>query len=234
QSVIASLSARFIEHESIWLISVGWLHLFGHHLVNPDKAQHLLHDIDPFNSLALFHAAIAGACLFVAGLISGYYDNRALYTHMAKRIERARWLRTMLGAERLSKVAHYLEANLGGLMGNFYFGILLGTIGTIGFMVGLPIDIRHITFSAANFAIALVGLDNHLDWHIAVRSVFGILAIGTVNLWVSFSLALFVALRSRQVRFQQSVPLAKAVFARFMQHPIDFFMPPKEPTANQE
>lgn len=210
-----------------YIISVGWFHLFGHHLVTPDKAQHLLHDLDPLHSLALFHAAIAGVCLFLAGLISGYYDNRALYTHMAQRIERARWLRRLCGKQRLSKVAHYLEANLGGLMGNFYFGILLGTIGTIGFMVGLPIDIRHITFSAANFAIALVGLDNQMGWQVALRSITGILAIGTINLWVSFSLALFVALRSRQVHFQQGLPLAKAIFARFLQRPIDFFIPPK-------
>ena len=210
-----------------YLISVGWLHLFGHHLVTPDKAQHLLHDLDPLHSLALFHAAIAGVCLFLAGLISGYYDNRALYTHMAQRIERARWLRKLCGKQRLSKVAHYLEANLGGLMGNFYFGILLGTIGTIGFMVGLPLDIRHITFSAANFAIALVGLDHQMSWHVAIRSIIGILAIGTVNLWVSFSLALFVALRSRQVHFEQGLPLTKALFTRLFQRPMDFFIPPK-------
>ena len=211
-----------------YLISVGWLHLFGHHLVTADKAQHLLHDLDPFHSLALFHAAIAGVCLFMAGLISGYYDNRALYTHMAKRLERARWLRKILGKTRLSNVAHYLESNLGGLMGNFYFGILLGTIGTVGFMIGLPIDIRHITFSAANFAIALVGLDNHMGWQMAVRSIVGILAIGTINLWVSFSLALFVALRSRQVQFRQGLPLAKAILSRFLRRPIEFFIPPKD------
>ncbi|MDY7548230.1 site-specific recombinase [Glaciimonas sp. CA11.2] len=217
-----------------YLISVGWVHLFGHHLVTPDKAQHLLHDLDPLHSLALFHAAIAGVCLFMAGLISGYYDNRALYTHMAKRLERARWLRKILGKTRLSKVAHYLESNLGGLMGNFYFGILLGTIGTVGFMIGLPIDIRHITFSAANFAIALVGLDNQMGWQIAVRSIVGILAIGTINLWVSFSLALFVALRSRQVHFREGLPLTKAVLSRFLRRPIDFFIPPKDQSPDSE
>ncbi|KAF3999426.1 site-specific recombinase [Glaciimonas immobilis] len=211
-----------------YVIGVTWLHMFGHHLVTPDKAQHLLHDLDPLHSLALFHAAIAGGCLFIAGLISGYYDNSALYTHMAKRIERVRWLRKLIGQERLQKVAEYLESNLGGLMGNFYFGILLGTIGTVGFMVGLPIDIRHITFSAANFAIALVGLDNNMGWQTAVRSVLGILAIGTINLWVSFSLALFVALRSRQVHFRQGLPLAKAILSRFCRRPIDFFIPHKD------
>ncbi|MQR01475.1 site-specific recombinase [Glaciimonas soli] len=210
-----------------YLIGEGYLYFFGHNLVTPDKAQHLLHDLDPIRSLAFFHAAIAGVCLFLAGLISGYYDNRALYTNMAKRVERAAWLRSMLGAERLSRFGNYLERNLGGLMGNFYFGILLGTIGTIGFLIGLPIDIRHITFSSANFSFALIGLDNHIDLSTAVRSIIGVFGIGMINLWVSFSLALFVALRSRQVRFRQGLALSKAVWKRFLKRPIDFFVPPR-------
>jgi len=217
-----------------YLIALGYQALSGHHLVTPDKAAHLLHDIDPFASLALFHAAIAGVCLFLAGLISGYYDNKALYTHMALRVARAHWLRRLLGQPRLARFGEYLERNLGGLMGNFYFGILLGTIGTIGFMLGLPIDIRHITFSATNFATALVGLDNHMSWQTAVVSVIGVLAIGTVNLWVSFSLALFVALRARQVRFRHGLALAKAVFMRFRKGPKDFFIPPKRQAPMEE
>jgi len=217
-----------------YLIALGYQALSGHHLVTPDKAAHLLHDINPFASLALFHAAIAGVCLFLAGLISGYYDNKALYTHMAQRVARAHWLRRLLGQPRLARFGEYLEHNLGGLMGNFYFGILLGTIGTVGFMLGLPIDIRHITFSATNFATALVGLDNHMGWQTAVVSVIGVLAIGTVNLWVSFSLALFVALRARQVRFRHGLALAKAVFTRFRKGPKDFFIPPKRQAPMEE
>ncbi len=210
-----------------YLIGEGYLYFFGHNLVTPDKAQHLLHDLDPISSLAFFHAAIAGVCLFLAGLISGYYDNRALYTNMAKRVERAGWLRNILGPERLGRFGNYLERNLGGLMGNFYFGILLGTIGTIGFLIGLPIDIRHITFSAANFSFALIGLDNQITLNTAIRSIIGVFGIGMINLWVSFSLALFVALRSRQVRFRQGLALSKAVWKRFLTRPIDFFVPPK-------
>lgn len=217
-----------------YLIAIGYQALSGQHLVSPDKAAHLLHDIDPLASLALFHAAIAGVCLFLAGLISGYYDNKALYTHMAKRVERARWLRKLLGQKRLTGFGEYLEDNLGGLMGNFYFGILLGTIGTVGFMLGLPIDIRHITFSATNFATALVGLDNHIGWQTAITSIFGVLAIGTVNLWVSFSLALFVALRARQVRFHHGWILIKAAFTRFWKGPKDFFIAPKKMVAQEE
>jgi site-specific recombinase len=210
-----------------YLIAVGYGHLFGRPLVSVDKAHHLLQDINPFTTPALFYAAIAGVCLFLAGLISGYYDNKALYTHMAQRVARIRWLQRWLGATRVAHLGDYLETSLGGLMGNFYFGLLLGSLGTVGFLLGLPIDIRHITFSAANFATAIVGLDQQISWHTIIVSTLGVLLIGTVNLWVSFTLALIVALRSRQVRFRHGAKLARLLLWRFFRRPLDFLMAPK-------
>ncbi len=209
------------------VLAMLWLQLNGHHLISPGKARHLLHDIDPFASLALFHAAVAGVCLFLAGMISGYFDNRAVYTHMAQRVLRLQGLRRLLGPSRHVRFAHYLENNLGGLMGNFFFGILLGTIGTVGELLGLPIDIRHITFSASNLATAWVALDHAISWQILAVSCTGVVLIGCTNLLVSFALALFVALRSRQVRFIRGWALCKALLLRLARSPLDFVIAPK-------
>ncbi|CAN7386467.1 site-specific recombinase [Duganella sp. LjRoot269] len=206
-----------------WLIAMAWPWLTGHHLVSPDKAMHLLHDIDPIHGPTLIYAAIAGVCLFVAGLISGYYDNKALYTRWARRVAQLRGLRWLLGQERLDRLGVYMENNLGGLMGNFFFGILLGVMPLLGFLLGMPLDIRHVTFSSANFATAMVGLDHNVSWELVLTSVAGFLAIGTVNLLVSFGLALWVALRSRQVHFKHGWQLLKALGRKFRQAPVSFF-----------
>jgi site-specific recombinase len=216
-----------------WLIALVYRLVAGHHLVTPDKAMHMLHDIDPIHSPALFYAAIAGICLFVAGLISGYYDNRALYTQMAQRVYQLRGLGRLIGPARLARLSQYLENNLGGLMGNFYFGILLGTMGTLGYLLGLPLDIRHVTFSAANFATAVVGLDHQVSWQLALTSIAGFLAIGAVNLLVSFGLALWVALRARKIRFEHGLRLLKALGRRFLAAPVDFFIGPKDLPSDQ-
>jgi site-specific recombinase len=207
-----------------YAIAIGYAALFGHNLVTPDKARHLLADIDPIGGLALMYAMIAGICLFLSGLISGYYDNQALYTRLARRIGQLRGLRRLLGQRRLDRFAVYMENNLGGLMGNMVFGIMLGTIGMVGYGLGLPIDIRHVTFSAANFSTALVGLDNHMSWQLACRSLAGVLLIGAVNLAVSFGLALWVALRARQVQFRHGFALMRALGRRFASAPLDFFI----------
>ena len=60
-------------------------------------------------------------------------------------------------------------------------------------------------------------------------SVFGVLLIGMVNLMVSFSLALFVALRSKEVRFVDWSRLTKQLLSHLMTHPSDFFWPRDKP-----
>ncbi|MYM31703.1 recombinase [Duganella sp. CY15W] len=220
---MAVLGNLAVAIPTAWLIAMAWPYMTGHHLVSPDKAMHLLHDIDPIHAPTLIYAAIAGVCLFVAGLISGYYDNKALYTRWAQRISQLRGLRWLLGQERLDRLGVYMENNLGGLMGNFFFGILLGVMPFIGFVLGMPLDIRHVTFSSANFATAIVGLDHNVSWELVVTSVAGFLSIGTVNLLVSFGLALWVALRSRQVRFKHGWQLTKALGRRFRTSPMSFF-----------
>lgn len=208
-------------------IAVGlmwqWL---GHFPVSVDKANHLIHDLSPIDSLAIFHAAIAGFFLFLSGIISGYYDNKAIYSRIPERIIAHRAL-YWISRRRREKIAKYLRHNLGALAGNFYFGVMLGSMGTIGFLFGLPLDIRHIAFSTANFAYALVTFDFVMSWQVIAISSIGIAAIGMTNLGVSFSLALMLALKSRGVKFRLWWPLLQEIFAQLKQRPLTLFWPPK-------
>lgn len=199
----------------------------GVDVVKPEKALHLLHDINPIDSLALFYAAIAGVCLFLAGLISGYYDNKAIYSRIPQRLRQRKTLHRLLGEVRLKRFSDYVERNLGALAGNFYFGIMLGSAGTLGYLLGLPIDIRHITFSTANFAYALVALDHQIGWQTALLSIGGVIGIGMTNLLVSFGLALTVALKARRVSLLIGRQLAWGVLKHLLRHPTHFFWPPR-------
>jgi len=113
-------------------------------------------------------------------------------------------------------------------MGNFFFGILLGTTGTVGYLLGLPLDIRHVTFSTANFATALVALDYQMSWQMIANAAAGVALIGAVNLLVSFNLALWVALRARNIRFTRSILLMRALGRRFLHAPLDFLFGPRD------
>lgn len=202
----------------------------GSHVMTPDTAQGTLHSLDPLASLALFHAAIAGVWLFMSGLIAGYHDNVAIYNRIPERIRQLKWLERSIGKTRLGQLANYIEGNLGSLAGNFWFGMLLGLTATVGVNLGLPIDIRHITFSAANLATATVSLDQHIPWQTFAWCAAGVALVGIVNLTVSFSLALLVALKARRVRFRYAKPLASALWRRFLATPLDFIRPPRDPS----
>ena len=168
-------------------------------------------------------------CLFLAGLISGYYDNLAAYERIRERVENIGWLKGLMGEDRLHRFATYLDDNLGALAGNFFFGIMLGTMGTIGFMTGLPLDVAHVTISSAYFGLALVALDFSVNPATIGNSLAGIALIGLVNLSVSFTLALWVAVRARGVSFSQAGGLVAILFGRLRANWKQFVWPERVP-----
>jgi site-specific recombinase len=222
-SIAGNVTITMLTAFAIALTAVQFI---GWHAAGAAKAAHLLHELHPWHSLALLHAAIAGVYLFLSGLISGYYDNQALYHRIPQRLRRVKWLRAVLGEERLGRLATYTERNLGALAGNFLFGCMLGVTPILGELLGLPIDIRHVAFASANFAYGLVGLQFGVTPATVVISVAGVLLIGLTNLIVSFSLALRVALRSRGITPEQTEGLWARVLQRFLARPRDFFWPP--------
>ena len=209
------------------LLTFMWDAALHEPLMNHAKAAKTLHDLNPFTSLAIPHAAIAGVCLFLSGLLAGYFDNMAVYRKVGPRLKAHARLANLMGQERLNKFSEYMERNLGALGGNFIFRIMLGSMGTIGFILGMPLDIRHIAFASANFIQGLINI-NGPDIGLVVVSFLGVLLIGLTNLFVSFSLTIIVALRARRVRFEQWKPLAKLVMTHFLTRPSDFFWPPKQ------
>jgi site-specific recombinase len=206
--------------------------LSGASPIDAAKVEHLLHDLD-IVGWALPHAALAGVFLFLSGVLTGYFDNQASYARLAQRIERLPWLRQLAGAPRAARLGVYLEANLGGLLGNFLFGCMLGTAGTIGMILGLPIDIRHIAFSSANLGFAWAGSGFSLPWQVFAWGLLGVMMIGIVNLLVSFSLALWMAMRARAIARDDVRGLGDALGRRLITSPSLFFtsrgLPPDVP-----
>ena len=208
------------------LLGIGVSRLTGTAFINPVEAGHMITGINPVQSGAIAYAAITGVCLFLAGLIAGYYDNLGAYNDIPGRLVQLKWLRRILGQARQKRFAGYVENNLGAIAGNFYFGCMLGGVSAIGVLFGLPLHIRHITFSSAYFGYALVATNFHMTWTTVAWSIAGIAAIGFTNLTVSFALALTIALRARQVSYLQGKMLFSSMLRRLVHHPREFFLPP--------
>lgn len=208
-------------------LAITFVTVSGTPLADADKSTHLLEEQSLIGSGAVFYAAIAGVCLFVAGLISGYFDNYAAYNRIPERLLQLAWPRRLFGEARMRRVAAYIGDNLGALAGNLLFGFLLGGTSIIGVLFGLPIDIRHVAFSSAFIGIAAVGTGFAPDPWLLAWAVLGVAAIGTANLLVSFALALNVALRARQVSDAQWRQLGASLLRHLRRRPRDFFLPPQ-------
>ncbi len=100
RSQFAAICGNVLIAFPVALCIALWLSQSGGNPVSPEKAAVLLKDLSPLHSLALLHAAIAGVWLFLSGLISGYFDNKAAYNRIGLRVAELTWLRRLAGERR--------------------------------------------------------------------------------------------------------------------------------------
>lgn len=232
--VVRTLRSQFIAVLGNIIVAVPVALLIGYWLSLPDqpypstgKAEDLLREVDPLRALTWLHGALTGIALFLTGLISGYYDNKALYSRIPQRLAQRVWLRRLLGSRGRAALAAYVGDHLGGIAGSIAFGVMLGSAAAIGAILGLPIDTLHVTFVSANSAFAAAALGPDFTLSAGLYAAAGVIAIGVMNLAVSFGLALNVAMQAQQVRFNQAWPLLRRLLLHFLRAPLGFFFPPR-------
>jgi site-specific recombinase len=209
------------------LLYMLWPVLTGQPLINAAKAAAFIADASVWAGPALLFAGIAGCCLFLAGMMSGWFDNLAGVTRLSARLAVHPVLLRTLGADRSARFGRYIGEHLGALTGNLMFGFLLGGVSFLGVLTGTGLDIRHVAFSSANttFAIAHAWTDMHA-WLIPLL-ILGVLLIGVVNITVSFGLSLLMAVRARGAEDVRTGLLLFLLGRRLLRNPLQFLVPPK-------
>jgi len=208
-----------------YCISALYFGLSGDHIMDPEKAIKSVYDQNPFISLAILHAAIAGFYLFLSGIIAGYTENLAIYYKIPERINRHPFLKLSFSEGHLTKLSNFFKVHAGPIAGNISLGFFLGSTSLIGNFFHLNLDIRHITFSSGTFGVALASLDNILsgaDW---IFTLLGIILIGTFNFLLSFIMSMMVALKSRNISITKIPEVMVAIRAKWRSNKREFFMP---------
>ncbi|SFB78925.1 Site-specific recombinase [Marinospirillum celere] len=211
----AILLAMGLSLLSYWLLNQP--------LLTEQQVAYQLSALAPITGLALFYAAIAGVWLFCSGILAGFFDNRADYLELRLRLRYHPLMVKLFSERHRERLADYLHDNYGALAGNFLFGVLLGMTGYLGYLTGLPLDIRHVAFSSANLGYASIsGSLGVLEF---LLNLLWVLMIGFVNLWVSFSLALSVALKARGTQISSFRELFSSLGGAIAQQPLAVFFP---------
>lgn len=182
------------------------------------EARHIVMDLHPLWSLSFLYAIIAGVCLFLSGLISGLADNWFDYNQIALR------LNLIFTSFRSHRYINVLKKNFGAWTGNIILGFMLGSMHSLGLIIGIPLDIRHVTFSSGYFGVAWIHQESMMPWSEFTLIALSILMIGFINLAVSFSLSLLVAMRSRRLHFVSGRKLLWMVLRRILKSPTELFI----------
>lgn len=193
-----------------------------------------LNDQNPTKSLAWFYACITGVFLFTSGIITGYIDNKVIYSNIGARLYEHRTLRMFFNRHKLKTIADYVNRNLGGIIGNIALGFMLGYAKFFGELFGIPFDIRHITISTAYFGFGLEGLENQVALYDIMWTTIGVIGIGFFNFLISFGLAFTVAMRSRNISLKKTPRLLKMTGKYLLKFPFDFIYPPKKDRTTSE
>jgi len=204
------------------------LRLTLHHtFIDADKAHHVLHDLHPLLSGTVPFAALTGVILWLSGLIGGWFENWSVAHRLPEAIAQHP-LGTRLGRARLQRWGAALGANAAAWGGSVALGLLLGLTPAIGRIMGLPIDVRHVTLSTGTLAFAVSALSpGHVPWGDVAWAALGIATIFVLNLSVSFVLALLLALRAHDVPLADALRLARKISGRFLRDPWALVGPPR-------
>ena len=226
--VVRSQSVAVFGNVSVAILLaavISGLFAFYQHqpLLSTEMVSHQLKSIRPFTQPTLFYAAIAGVWLFCSGIIAGFFDNRANYLDLRKRLSVHPLLMKIMPKQLRICFANYMHVHYGSLAGNFFFGILLGVTGYIGYLLDLPLDIRHVAFSSANLGYATIS--SNMSVFSFILGLLSVLLIGLVNLWVSFTLALWVALRARDSKIDSFSMLASTIWTQIKENPLNLIFP---------
>jgi site-specific recombinase len=209
------------------LISLLWRLMTGHWVLDADYAHHLVAKHHLLLSPTIPYAMLTGVLLWVASLIGGTFENWFVVSKLPEAIASSRWLRALVGSDRARRFSRFVLVHISGFGGSVSLGFMLGMVGLLGHLVGIPIEVRHVTFATGQLTFSGISLgptvviQPEFLWAVAAIGV-----IGACNFGVSFALALFVALRAREVGVRAQVGLLRAVLRSFREAPLDFFRAP--------
>ena len=209
------------------LLAWGMQRSTGHALFSDEYSIYSVHSLHPFATLTVFYAALTGVLLWVSSLMAGWVENWIAFQKIPARLTRNRSLRRVFGEQAGIRCADFLSHNISGIVGNITLGFFLAFVPFLGKIMGLPLEVRHVTLSSAQVAISVFSAWDKISLSMIGWAVLGIVYTGLLNFGVSFYLALSVATRAQRVRTQ----VKRAVLRRFLkllrEQPLSFIIPTK-------
>ena len=128
-------------------------------MVLPDSGN----DGSPGKALSdtVIYAILTGVILWLSALAGCWFENFVTFNSIPLAIAQHP-LGHRFGAERVKKLAGFVDANVSGWVTCIVLGHLLGFVPALGEVFGVPLDVRHVTLSTGTLALAEASFGR--DW----------------------------------------------------------------------
>jgi site-specific recombinase len=226
---MATLGNVLVAIPAAILLGLAWAKLTGAPALSAETAAHSLHSLHPFRSWTLPFAALTGVFLWMSSLAAGWASNWSAFRRLPEALATHRRLVCWLGPDRAFRVGALVERHLGGVAGYTVLGFLLGFMPVVFAFMGLRLEVRHVTLSAASLGLCAAQAIQAgvYPWREFLWALLGIVGIGIFNFGVSFDLALRTARRARGLDQEGLGALRLRITGAFRRHPWTFLGPPK-------
>lgn len=208
-----------------FLFEDTWARVFGRGFLSREEAEEVYRTLSPAAGGTVFYAALTGGILWLASLAGGWFENWTACHHVAEGVARHP-LRARLGEARLRRWSDALRRNAAGWGTNVSLGLMLGMTPALGRFLGAPLDVRHVTLSTGQLAVAAASLDYAWfgeGWF--AHAAAGIATMFVLNLSVSFLLSLFTASGAYGLAPREVLDLLRRLTRRFLRRPWEFVLP---------
>jgi len=209
-------------------VAALWWFATGNAPLSQEKASYVLHSQSILGPSFLF-AIYTGVLLWLSGLFAGWADNAFTLRRLHEAIASNRRLVRRIGPERALARADWWKANIAGLAGNVGLGVMLGLTPAVYLFAGLPLEVRHVTLSTGQVAVAAftlgTGVLTSAPFWLAIA---GLALIGVLNVGVSFGLALRLAMKAVDISPPDRAHVYGAIRQRLFSRPLEFLWPPRD------
>jgi site-specific recombinase len=208
-------------------VQLLWHALFHADIISAQKAHATLRSFSLLGPTP-FYAAVTGVLLWSSSLLAGWADNWFVLHRVADALAYNRRLRLTLGAAGADRLAQWCRSNVAGVVGNVTLGLMLGLVPAIFSALAFSFEVRHVTLSAGSIGIALGVLgESALQWPELWWAVAGVGSMAILNVAVSFALAFYMAVKSRDLRRNAVRSLRGAIWQRVRRRPLELVWPAK-------
>jgi site-specific recombinase len=226
RSQVASVLGNLLVIIPLALVmDLAMYRLTGQTIIDPISADHYFVNHQPFRSFVLPYACVTGLFLWLSSLAAGWATNWSTYRQLPDALRQDPRVSRVLGKAGARQLARAIEHNIGGIAGYVTLGFLLGLVPVVfSKFLGIALDVPHVSLSSAflSFSVLPRWTAGEFAWWDIGKMGLAILLVGTINIAVSFVLALRTAMRARGLVRGQRQGIFRALRGAFAAHPSRF------------